>query len=130
MIRGEKEEIKEEKDKEELIQKEEQRRLEEERKESERLRGEAKRKERLERIRKEREKVVEEKFPRGRDLLIIGIIALLALLLIDKITFRAKAKSPMAKAPPKKTKTEEFEPRDLKKFLKKKSEDKDKDLFK
>jgi len=62
--------------------------------------------------------------------IIIGIIALLALLLIVKITFRAKAKSPVVKAPPNKAKKEEFEPRDLKKFLKKKPEDKDKDLFK
>ena len=62
--------------------------------------------------------------------IIIGIIALLALLLIVRITFRARAKSALAKAPPKKAKKEEFEPRDLKKFLKKKPEDRDKDLFK
>lgn len=62
---------------------------------------------------------------------IIGIIALLVLLLAVKVIFRTKIKPHLAKAPPKKAKKEEgFEPRDLKKFLKKKPEDEDKDLFK
>jgi len=61
--------------------------------------------------------------------IIIGIVALLVLLLIVKIVTRSKVKPHPAKAPPKKTKKEEFEPRDLKKFLKKEP-NQDKDLFK
>jgi len=62
---------------------------------------------------------------------IIGILALLVLLFIGKVIFRTKIKPHLTKAPPKKAKKEEtFEPRDLKKFLKKKLEDEDKDLFK
>lgn len=62
---------------------------------------------------------------------IIGIIILLAIFLIIKLTATTKIKELIAKAPPKGVrKEEEFEPRDLKKFLKNKNEDRDKDLFK
>lgn len=125
-------------------EKEERRRLEEERrqKELEQRKKEEQRKFEEERIRKkekireekgeirEEKEVIKEKFPRRQDLFIIGTIFLLVLLIIVKISFRTKTKSPQAKAPPKKGGKEEFEPRDLKRFLKKKPEDKDKDLFK
>ena len=131
-------------------------RFEEERKEKARLPGEAQKREEIFKAQREIEekpekpKVREEGFPGKpffakaspfakasgdrlegkRDLLVIGIILLLVLLFIVKITTRTKVKPHVGKAPPKKLKKEEdFEPRDLKKFLKKKP-DEDKDLFK
>jgi len=81
---------------------------------------------------REKERKIEktEKFPSRQDWLIIGIIFLLSLLLTIKIKSRTKIKPHFAKAPPRRTKKEEdFQPRDLKKFLDKNKEE-DKDLFK
>ncbi len=84
---------------------------------------ELERKEEIERKRRRK-----EKFPGKRNVLITGIIVLLIFLII-KIVTGTKIKPHLAKMFPKKAKKEEFEPRDLKKYLKK-QEDKDKDLFK
>jgi len=114
----------------ERVRKEEEKRkrLEEKQKEKARLLGEA----------RKREEALKAQRPpsantsKGKqDLLIIGLIVLLALLLTARLTAGTGVKPHLAKAPPKKIKKEEaFEPRDLKKFLKKTPEDKDKDLFK
>ena len=102
---------------------------EEERKKKVKLEAEAKRKKRLEEVKEqEKAKVKEDKFPGKQVLLIIGIIVLLTFFII-KIVTGTKIKPHLAKMPPKKAEKEEFEPRDLKKYLKK-QEDKDKDLFK
>ena len=81
-------------------------------------------------IKERKEKADEKRFPSRRNLLIIAAIVLLFLFFIIKLTVRTAGKPLLAKAPAKKArKKEKFEPRDLKKFLKRKGKE-DKDLFK
>lgn len=77
-----------------------------------------------------KEKADGKRFLSGWNLLIIAAVVLLFLFFIIKLTVRAAGSPFLAKAFVKKArKKEKFEPRDLKKFLKRKGKE-DKDLFK